>query len=430
MIRSLAVAILLLSRVVSAEDAIQIEPADPTSTTPVTLIVMEVDSCPPPPVVTGSGFTITVALGVGPCLSPAILITHRLELGILAAGEYQVVVTDGGEPAGSASFDVLDANTSVIVRPSLGRAVGGTVVDILTDVNYCPDSPQTCTPPAITFGGVAATNVTAVDGTHFQARVTAHAPGAVEVRVAGGSVNRSSYAFRYYDPAAPPLPSLFERVLLPVVYNGPGAFGSAWMTEPTLKNGNAYAVEPWRAIGDLTSLPPAKALSFEPGSAPAGVFVILPRESAPMIHFNTLVRDLSREPSAWGAEVPVVRENDFRSTPLDLLNIPTDPRFRLTLRMYALGSVPALVQLTFYAMDGGGVLDQRFVNLVSAAPCMGPFACGSDRPSYAAISDLQPLLGSAGRIGIDVEPLSGLPVWAFVTITNNDTQHVTVISPQ
>ena len=92
----LFVSFILAASPVVAQSTISFEPPDPTSTTPLTLIVTESDSCPPPPVVTRSGSTITVALGVGPCLSPPIEITHRLEIGTLPAGTYSVIVTDGG----------------------------------------------------------------------------------------------------------------------------------------------------------------------------------------------------------------------------------------------------------------------------------------------------------------------------------------------
>jgi hypothetical protein len=56
------------------------------------------------------------------------------------------------------------------------------------------------------------------------------------------------------------------------------------------------------------------------------------------------------------------------------------------------------------------------------------------RPSAVMISD--PLGASASeadgsrfRIGVQSQT-PGVPIWAFATVTNNETQRVTVISPQ
>jgi hypothetical protein len=75
-----------------------VEPADPTSREPVTLIVSELDSCPGPPTVTRTGHRIDVVLGSGICLSAPTEITWRLELGVLPAGRYTVTLTDNGQP--------------------------------------------------------------------------------------------------------------------------------------------------------------------------------------------------------------------------------------------------------------------------------------------------------------------------------------------
>lgn len=424
----LFVTVLLLTGTVFADEfQPRIEPPDPTSTTPVTLIVFEGDSCPPEPVVTRTSFQIDVVLGTGPCLSPPTLITHRIALGLLPPGTYTVSVTDGGAPAGSLTFVVLDASNDVIVRPSLGPARGGTVVNIRTSVQAC----IACPPPAITFGGVPATDVTIVDELNFRATTPAHEPGPVEVRVTGETGTRSSFAFRYYDPDAAPFDELFERILIPVVYNGPGAHGSIWATELTVRNANVYAVEPWRGSGTLAVLPAGTPRAFTLGDAPAGVFLRVPRESADELHFGALVRDTARQADDWGTEMPVVRESEFSATRIELLNVPRDARFRQTLRVYGSGSIENRVRILFYSMTSGAQLLEHFATLRSPVPCVAAGPCVSDRPAAAVIGDeVWSQLPQSGRVGVRIESSSGIATWAFVTITNNETQHVTVISPQ
>ena len=412
----LFVSFILAASPVVAQSTISFEPPDPTSTTPLTLIVTESDSCPPPPVVTRSGSTITVALGVGPCLSPPIEITHRLEIGTLPAGTYSVIVTDGGAQVVTATLTVLDANDSVVVRPAIGTTAGGDAVEIIADV------PGT---PVITFGGVAATNVVAVGASRFRATTPPHAAGTVEVRVG----DRKSHAFRYYDPAAPPLSALFERILVPVVYHGPGANGSSWATEVSVRNDNPTDVRLWTQSVIAASRP----ATLELDDAPGGVFLIVPREDAAALHLNALVRDVSRDALNWGTEIPIVRAAAFSTHAIELLNIPVDSRYRHTLRIYANGSYPTFARVSSYAMEDGHGLAERLIALNSPQPCPGE-PCASDRPSFASVSDFASMFRTnvtTDRIGLRIEPwVAGTPLWAFVSITNNETQQVTVVSPQ
>lgn len=410
---------LLFATPLAAQTTPHIEPADPTSAERITLVVSEIDTCPPDPVVTRNGVTITVELGRGPCLSAPMRITYRLDLGTLPAGRYVVFIRDEGQLQDTFTFEVRDANGTVVVRPSLGPTRGGTVVEVLTNAAYCTGT--SCAPPVITFGGVPATNVTIVNPTTFRATTPAHAAGAVEVRVAGGNDVRSSFAFRYYDANEAPNDTLFERVLFPVIYNGAGVNGSDWMTELTVRNDSTFAVEPWRAAGTLSAIPAMTPVRLSMGEAPGGVFLYVPRESASALHFGSLVRDLSQQESAWGTELPVVRENDFAPR-VNLLNVPNDRRFRKMLRIYGRNEEAMTVRVTFDAMDNGRQMLSRDVTLARG---------GVTRPAYAALGDeVFNQLPGFGRGAIRVESLTGHPVWAFVTVTNNDTQHVTVISPQ
>ena len=57
----------------------------------------------------------------------------------------------------------------------------------------------------------------------------------------------------------------------------------------------------------------------------------------------------------------------------------------------------------------------------------------SEIPAIATIYDLRSALGSAalGRVNVLIEPLSvDVRFWAFAAVTNNNTNAVTVISPQ
>jgi hypothetical protein len=161
------------------------DPPDPTSHDTVTLIVQQFASCPPPPAMTRSGFDIAVTLRPGPCLSPPVLVTQRVELGVLPPGQYHVAISaEGGQSAPTFSFVVLDANSTVAVSQSVGSTAGGTTVNIVVAAAHCLNQPPTACPlPSIRFGGVSATKVVVIDQSHFRATTPPHAPGAVQVTV-------------------------------------------------------------------------------------------------------------------------------------------------------------------------------------------------------------------------------------------------------
>jgi hypothetical protein len=61
----------------------------------------------------------------------------------------------------------------------------------------------------------------------------------------------------------------------------------------------------------------------------------------------------------------------------------------------------------------------------------GPLSGSFSRPSGIVIGDLLTGTESAGPVRIEVQSATpGVPIWAFASVTNNATQHVTVIVPR
>jgi hypothetical protein len=135
----------------------------------------------------------------------------------------------------------------------------------------------------------------------------------------------------------------------------------------------------------------------------------------------------------------VVRDNEFTNGTLTMNDVPMDSRFRQTLRVYSLdSSQPSSVRVTLY----GGTID-------AAHPAIKPdtFLGSSDfalkdnvgllpvntvtLPGFLEIGDIDLISSASGydRVRIDVKPLDASRIWAFLTVTNNETQHVTVIRP-
>jgi hypothetical protein len=428
-------ALLVLSFLALPLFAVEVDPAAPTTATPVTLTVHELASCPPPPEVSRSGNTFNVLLKPGPCLSPATDVRFTIPLGKLAPGDYEVVVV---EPSFSdvrrvdyGAFFVSDADAKVIVQSQpFGPTTGGTEVVLSADAFGCLGS--ACPLPKVLFNGVPAAVVKEkfVQGT--LAVITPPGPkGLADVVVVGTNATTSGRVFRYYDPSDAPLPTMFERVLVPVWFSGAGAFGSKWTTEVTLLNPSLYGFEPYRR-SPLTFVAKRSTTALDFGGPRAGgVLFFPPRGVSPATRFGALVRDTSRQGEDWGTEVRVVREGDFRTTEFSLLNIPLDARFRQTLRIYDVDSVESQLSISAFAADGT-FLAEKVVQLHSATPCRRFEPCASDDPASATfdLAALVPEAAGQQRVRLDIRAVNAVRMWGFVTVTNNETQHVTVITPQ
>ncbi len=250
----------------------------------------------------------------------------------------------------------------------------------------------------------------------------------------------------------------YERVLLPVVVKGEvaGALGSRWTTQVSILNNagqdvdiRGYVTAP-RGCPILCNPSPLTrpAIAFypaiaSPGTVTQGAILLLDRRFSDSVEVHLRVQDISRQSQTWGTEVPVVREKGLYQGTLNLLDIPIGAAFRQTLRVYDVDARPdAIVRVRFYRVNPAidttsEVLDpaprdllvaERTVHLTTEQRIGTP----SYDLGYAEISNVGGLaeLQNVDRIRIEVTSLStGLRFWSLVSVTNNETQHVTIISP-
>jgi len=136
-------------------------------------------------------------------------------------------------------------------------------------------------------------------------------------------------------------------------------------------------------------------------------------------HLRIVLRDLSRNASSAGIEVPLVREADFRADEINLNAVPRDARFRITLRVYGLD---AGGDVTVEQLDAKGSLLRATV--VTLAPPADPGLLSG----YAQVAiDTAP---DATPIRLRIRPrTASLRIWAIAAITNNDTSEVTLVQP-
>jgi hypothetical protein len=247
----------------------------------------------------------------------------------------------------------------------------------------------------------------------------------------------------------------YETILLPVATKPlSGALGSLWKTEFVIVNNGAVDLDPNLPARDVYPLdsecgvqppcPPIPTIQaytaqfpflFLRDGGPPGVLLHVRRSFLDDLAFNLRTQDLSRQSLTWGTEIPVVRESDLSITNIVLANIPLDERFRQALRVYDIDSKSSSsVRVRVYPIEASIPLVDTTLTLTrpSPSPCVGTQE--DCYPSYAEIQNFRasfPSLAGHESVRVQIDSLSaGLRFWAFVSVTNNETQHVTTITPQ
>ena len=255
-----------------------------------------------------------------------------------------------------------------------------------------------------------------------------------------------------------------ERVLFPLWTDSPvdGANGSKWNADAMINNPGASGIAIYpivsiygrtsgdigpRATCSLTFLPDTY-LGIGNGTKDdiAGRILYVDRAGADQLVYLNRLYDLTRSP-AYAVDIPVVRERDLKSSRLTLANVPLDPRVRTRLRVYdPFQTAGGEVVVRFWA-------EWPVSNIGAAASFQPPQLLGSIslklhttvrppdegdldvEPAYAELPITPDLLSnippySTAHFSIDVEPVTpGLRFWAFVSVTDNESQHVLLITP-
>jgi hypothetical protein len=328
-------------------------------------------------------------------------------------------------PAAAQTFASFDAFPSVAVK-----GVTQKIRLRADDAFSCANPPVWCGVSSVTIAGVQA----AVRTTNLTAEIEVDLPdlpvGTVaDIVVAdlSGNLRRRNAALRIVSASAPYSPDAFDRVLIPVIYDGPGQNGTMWSTDVWVMNGANYDIAFMR--GPVPQLEREQLTRID-AAAPNG-YVLYPLENTlDDLAINVLVRDLSRQSEALGTELPAVREREFRSRRILLMNVPSDPKYRLTLRVYAFDRLQLVDWLNYWLFDLETGEQVAFDTLTLNPPA------DETTPWHATI-DLtakHPNVVNHGRpMRLNVSPVRENPAsrfWAFLTVTNNETQHVTAITPQ
>lgn len=245
----------------------------------------------------------------------------------------------------------------------------------------------------------------------------------------------------------PPPPAAWNMRLLPVIgADVPGTGGSLWRTEvtalidadslvvlPTLcdfDHGHGCAGVPTPPVRRPFNAAERHLAGFLPTAI--GQFVYVREELDPNLHFNIRVYDVARQEQTAGAEVPIPRQEDFVGGLVSIPGIPVAPQYRHTLRIYDRDARNGgQVQIRLYANQETTprVTFVRSLTVPAGARTTTPL----NLPTHPGVIQLELgqhiALAGLQSVRVDIEPLdAGLRLWSFVSVTNNDTHHVTTFS--
>lgn len=253
-------------------------------------------------------------------------------------------------------------------------------------------------------------------------------------------------ATSFAQPTPVTTPDAFERILVPIlVPPANGAFGSRFVTRLELWNRHdrdrleIFGLLPM-CVGVLCAgdpLAPVEVLPYTETqfstnvvmNGTPGRFIYVEKERADDLIANLRVFDESRSSTNFGTEVRVVPESDFATRIiLPGVPVPFNSQFRNTLRIYATRQVA--VQVIFHGPEviGSPTILPPPPQTVVLEPGDNLF-----KPAYAQFTNFQPY---GFPLTLIIEPVEGTPndpalkLWAFVSVTNNETQTITTITPQ
>jgi len=420
-----ALATFLFASTLAADDA-HVLPFAPTTATPIEVHYLSSCSARAHSVVREGGEIAITALDPQCPSVMAIPIVEKVKLPeVLPIGVYDVTIQQEGQPfffattrfavrnAGQKPFELhpsaMYPNEEIPVRISGITCGNADCSDITVRVDGEPVAISVADDGAIWF--------TAPD----------HEVGLVDVTVRkSDAVMVSPGALHYYGDRDR---GTDEPILFTVIYSGDGAFGSRWRAVATVSNPAPWTVDADYTLHNIGPCiqdcdPPFEPKTFEQfhNGYPRGTVMWVPRSEAAQLALSLRIRDASRQQETYGTEIPVVREHDFiHGGNIHLIDIPLDPRYRVKVRIYMIEPVLA-------PMQTGSVRMRRGDSILSL-----PFTFSDARrdliiePYYAEVDLPQGAIGE--RVNLEVVMPLDATGWAFASVTNNETQQVTIVAP-
>ncbi|HEU4888865.1 MAG TPA: hypothetical protein VFV49_13345 [Thermoanaerobaculia bacterium] len=235
----------------------------------------------------------------------------------------------------------------------------------------------------------------------------------------------------------PILAADYEQLLLPVAPSlAFCAYDSRYETRLVAFNDHAALGSRFCADDrcyDLLAKTGREITNGESRSEPLPVFLYVPKETADSMRMSLVVEASNKDrlDERNFTELPIVRASDFTEGKLQIVGLRMDPGFRQTVRIFGLdGALSGHVMMRAYKLSSNELLFEW------------PFYVGplsheqtSDgkqlRPAFGMECDMSAYLHSYGqKVRLDFESMTpGMKYWAFISVTNNKTQHFYTVLP-
>ncbi len=391
---------------------------------------------PPKPHISGSGAVRIIELPPfvgGPIVN--VPWGERLRIDGLLPGTYTFRARALGEI--QQSIQVVVHPKPFTLSPRFGVFSDEVVLEDFPN-HICTGTP--CAPVEVLFGSTPARNIRFEQRDGGMPAIVAEVPegsGVVDVHLTMPSGRYTlPAAFRFSEKG---LEGDYERVLFPINFAAPGAHGADWRTKIQIRNDAPVRVptEPLFYVGllfpdlpALMTIEPGGRGPFYTGNRDGGAFLHVARGLEKSLTYSSHIFDRSRGENDRGAEVPVVRADDTASE-IRILDVPLTALFRSHLRVYSFDDVPEqqVVDMIVHLPDGTEMTGA--VVLPAAPVCVNP-PCLPLAPSFHGV-DLSAIdrLKDAGKVDITLRaPTRDRRIWGFVSVASNETQRVTIYTPQ
>jgi hypothetical protein len=330
------------------------------------------------------------------------------------------------------------------ITPGQGPDSGGTLVTIRgTNLATRIQCIVPC-PPRVAFGQIAV-DATEKSDSVLEVTTPAHEPGTVDVTVTVPGQEPVVVANGFTFIGGPE--AGYEKVLLPIYLNGtfPGAYGTQWRTDFRIRNNGTESVRlaPWEcadggtcpAVFPLTySLLPLHTLHnpadfAENARSNPGALLYVSKPAN--VAMSLRVADVSRDTLNAGTDLPVVRSAELLTGQAELFGVPLKKEFRVLLRIYETEYSRSEYSVLLFPEDDDEASPVYAVTLTATTPQQGPFRTEAAYVQFDVtdLLKLRRLWPDAVRIEI-IPRTPGSRYWAFASITGNETQLVTLVTPQ
>jgi hypothetical protein len=230
----------------------------------------------------------------------------------------------------------------------------------------------------------------------------------------------------------------YEQLMLPVA---PSlvfcAYESRYETRLVAFNDHASMASRFCADDRCHELAPktgSEITNVESGGTPLPVFLYVPKETAASMRMSLTVEASNKDhlEERGFTELPIVRASEFTEGKLQLVGLRMDPGFRQTVRMFGLdGAMSGWVMMRAYKLNSN---EQLFEWPFYVGPISDERTSDGKqlRPAFGMECDISAYLHSYGqKVRIDLESMTpGLKYWAFISVTNNKTQHFYTVLPR